>query len=129
MTKQMCKNFLLTSHSWMSSKKTVVLDKRNGKREKEESELNQESGWELMISYRRTRKMKNQHLQNGKQERKGKFQEKSMKMKMTMCGFVMSARKYGMTMTKTVGFCVIYVMQSSICSALDFAMKSMNIGI
>ena len=36
-------------------------------------------------------KMKNQHLQNGKQERKGKFQEKSMemKMKMTMCGSVM----------------------------------------
>ena len=91
-----------------------------GKREKEESELNQESEWELMISYQRTREMKNQHLQNGKQKRKGKFQENSMKIKMTICGFVMSARKYGMTTTKTVGFCVIDVMQSSICSALDF---------
>ena len=122
-------NFLLTSQFLMSSKKIVVLDKRNRKTEKEASEFSQESKWELMISYRRTREMKNQHLQNGKQEMKGKFQEKLMKMKMTMCAFVMSAKKNEMTIMKTIGFCVIYVTQSSICNALDLDMKLMNIVI
>ena len=119
----MCMNFLLTSQFWKFSRKIVVLDKRNKKSEKEESELSQENGWELMICYQRMSKMKNQHLQNGKQESKRKFQEKSLKMKIMICGFVMSVRK------KTVRFCVTYVMQSSIYTVLDFAMKLTNIGI
>ena len=99
------------------------------KREKQESELSHENKWELMICCQRTRKMKSQHLQNGKRERKRKFQEKLMKMKMTICEFTVNVRNNGMTMTKTVGFCETYMMQNLTCNVLDFSIKLATKGI
>ena len=58
-----------------------------GQKKQEKRKRGKQIECELMICYQRTRKMKNQHLQNGKHKRKGKFQEKSTKMKMRMCGF------------------------------------------
>lgn len=74
-----------------------------------------------MISYQTTRKMKNQHLQNRKQRKvSGKVDE-------VEDGDVWICNQYKEKWDdddENRWIYVIYVMQSSMCIALNFAMKS-----